>query len=82
MRHSQTRPHHELDNEVAIADAPQAVLSNGRESQLFSQELPIYDERVPCECAASQWEDRYPRNELLQALEVGLERERVRQEEM
>ena len=82
MGHRQARPHHELSDKVAVANAPHAVLRDALEAELALQELAVERERVARERAAAQWQDRYARDELLQALEVVPEGERMGEEEV
>ena len=82
MGHRQARPHHELNDEVAVADAIHAVLRDGLEAKLAREELAVHREGVPCERAGAQGQDRHARNELLQALQVRAEGERVREQEV
>ena len=46
VRHSQARPHHELDNEVTVAHPIHAVLRNGVEPKLLGEELSVHRKRV------------------------------------
>ena len=82
VRHREARPHHELDDEVAVAHAVHAVLRHGREAELAREELAVDRERVPRERARAEREHRHARDELLQALQVRAERERVREQEV
>ena len=80
--HGQARPHHELDDEVAVTDAVHAILRDGFEAELPREELAIDFERVPRKRARAQRQDRYARNKLLQALEICTEGERMREQEV
>ena len=80
MRHSQTRPHHELNNEVTIAHAIHAVLRDGVEPKLLREKLAVHCERVASKRARTKGQDRDARDELLQSLEICTEGERVREQ--
>jgi hypothetical protein len=82
MHHGQTGPHEEFDNEVTIADAPQAVLCDRRETKLLGKEVAIDDERVTCERSAAQRRDRHSGDQLAQSRKIVAKREGVGQEEM
>ena len=54
VRHGQARPHQELDDEVAVPDAPHAVLRHGLEAELLCEEIAIDAEGVPAERATAE----------------------------
>lgn len=78
MRHGQARPHHELHDEVAIADSIHAVLRDGLEAEILREEVTVQREAVTSEGAASEGKDGDARDQLLKALQICLEREGVR----
>ena len=82
MRHRQAGPHEKLDDKVAIADAPHAVLSQGRKAEFAREELAIYGKRVSGEGTATKWENGDARDELAQTVEVVFKRERVREQKV
>ena len=77
MRHRQTGPHQKLDDKVAVADAPQAVLGKRRKPELARKERAVDRKRVARKRPAAEREHRDARDELPQPLEVILERKRV-----
>ena len=79
VRHGQARPHQELDDEVAVPDAPHAVLRHGLEAELLCEEIAIDAEGVPAERATAERQDRDAGHHLLQPFEIGLEGPRVRE---
>lgn len=80
--HSQAGPHQELDDEVTVTNAPKTVLRDGVEAQLLREELAVDAEGVASEGTGAEGKNSNTRNELLQALEIGCEGERVREEKM
>ena len=62
MRHRKTRPHHEFDDKVAIANSPHAVFSNRAESQLLCEKKAVYHERVAGESATPKRQNRNSRD--------------------
>jgi hypothetical protein len=53
VSHGQTCPHQELDDEIAIADAPHAVASNRQESEFLRQEFTVNYKRIAGEGSAA-----------------------------
>jgi hypothetical protein len=82
MRRRETRPHHEFDDKVAVADAVQRILRDGRKAEVAREELTVDGKWVARERARAKWQDRDARHELLQALEVRAERKRVREQQV
>ena len=78
----QAGPHHEFYNKVAVAYTPQTVFSKRLETEFLCKEVTVDSERVTSKCAGAQREDGYPRDELAKALEIGVERESMGQEEV
>ena len=78
----QAGPHHEFYNKVAVAYTPQTVFSKRLETEFLCKEVTVDSEGVTSKCAGAQREDRYPRDELAKALEIGVEREGMGQEEV
>ena len=70
MGHCQAGPHQKLCNEVAVSNSPEAILSNGKESQFFCKKFSVNNERVAGQCAAAERQDRNSRNKLTKAVEV------------
>lgn len=77
MPHRQTRPHHELRNEIAVAHAPHAVLRDGLEAELAREERAVDDERVSGQRAGAEREDGDAGDELAEAEQIVVEGERV-----
>ncbi len=82
VHHDETRPHEEFCDEVAVRNAPEAVLGDGVESELAREEFAVDAEGVPGERAAAKRQYSDARDDLAQALEIAAERERVRKKEM
>ena len=82
MGHREARPHHELGDKVAVADSPEAVFCNRLEAELFAEELAVHEEGIAGEGATSEREDGDAWNELLQAIEVIVERKCMREKEV
>ena len=82
MDHRQASPHHELDDKVAVADAPHRVLGDGLEAQLLAEEFTVNGEGVTCKGTASEGEYRDPGDELLKPLKIVLEGLGVREQEV
>jgi hypothetical protein len=68
MGHRQARPHHELDNEIAVADAVHAVLSHGVKPELLTEEFTIDRKRIASKGATTEGEHGDTRYQLLKAL--------------
>lgn len=82
MRHGKTCPHQELDDEVAIADTPQAVLGDVLEPELLCEELAVDNEWVAGECATSERQSGHAGRKLAKAFQICVEGERVREKEV
>ena len=82
MRHGQTAPHQKLDDKVAIADAPHAVLGEGRKAEFAREEFAVDGKGVAGEGTAAEWEDGDARDELAETVEVVFERKGVREQEV
>ena len=73
MRHRQASPHQKLDDKVAIADAPHAVLGEGRKTEFACEKLAVDGKGVTGEGTAAEWEDGDARDELAETVEVVFE---------
>ena len=82
MGHREACPHHELGDKVAVADSPEAIFCDRLEAEFFAEELAVHEEGIAGEGATSEREDGDAWNELLQAIEVIVERECMREKEM
>lgn len=82
MRHSETGPHHRLNDEITVAHAPQTVLSNGLKSKFIGEEITGDDEWVSGERATSKGEDGYAGHKLSEALEIRKEGECMGEKEV
>lgn len=78
MRHGQARPHHELNDKVAVADGIHAVLCDGIEAEVFRKEVTVQREAVTSESAAAKGKDGDARDQLSKTLQICLEREGMR----
>ena len=70
MGHGQASPHHELNDEVSVAHAVQAVFCDRLEAQLLCQELTVHSERIARERSGAQGKDGYAGNKLLQPFKI------------
>lgn len=57
MRRRQACPHHELDDEVAVAHTIQRILRDRREAEILPKELAIDNERVARKRTRTKWKD-------------------------
>lgn len=77
MRHSQTRPHHELNDEVTVTHTIHAVLGDGVETELLGEEIAINREGVARQGTRAERQHGYPGYNLVEALEVCTEGKRM-----